>query len=115
VEPQFTSFSRIPSFSLADGVSAKALFGEGAMLNLVELDPGAVVALHSHPHEQLGVILRGSMTLAVEGTDHLLEEMDAFCLPGGVEHEGIAGPNGALALDVFRPVREDYRRRAAGS
>ena len=39
------------------------------MLNLVELEPNAVVTRHSHPHEQLGMILRGSMTLEVDGTE----------------------------------------------
>jgi quercetin dioxygenase-like cupin family protein len=112
VEPQFISFQSAGAFRLTDGVTAKALFGEGAMLNLVELEPNAVVARHSHPHEQLGMILRGSMTLEVEGADHVLEEMDAYTLPGGVEHEGVAGPEGALVLDVFRPVREDYRDAA---
>jgi quercetin dioxygenase-like cupin family protein len=106
------SLSSVKAFRLADGVTAQALFGERAMLNLVELEPGAVVALHSHPHEQLGIILRGSMTLMVGGTDHVLDEMDAYTLPGNVEHEGIAGPHGALALDVFQPVREDYRTAA---
>jgi hypothetical protein len=53
------------------------------------------------------------MKLVVEGADHVLEEMDAYTLPGGVEHEGIAGPQGALVLDVFQPVREDYRRAAS--
>ena len=110
MEPQFTSFARLPSFPLAEGATAKAVFGEGAMLNLVELQPGAIVASHSHPHEQLGMILRGSMTLVVEGSDHVLEEMDAYSLPGGVAHEGVAGPHGTLVLDVFRPVREDYRQ-----
>jgi quercetin dioxygenase-like cupin family protein len=114
IEPQFTSFERLPSFTLATGAAARALFGERAMLNLVELEPGAVIARHSHPHEQLGVILRGSMTLNVEGTDHVLSAMDVFTLPGGVEHEGVAGSDGALVLDVFQPVREDYLRRAAG-
>jgi len=44
----------------------------------------------------------------------MLEEMDAYALPGDVEHQGTAGPQGALVLDVFRPVREDYREAAAG-
>ena len=48
--------------TLANGVSAQALFGEGAMLSLVELEPDALVPLHSHPHEQLGVVLRGERT-----------------------------------------------------
>jgi quercetin dioxygenase-like cupin family protein len=112
VEPQFISFAQASEFPLADRVTAKALFGERAMLNLVELEPGAVVARHSHPHEQLGMILRGSMTLVVAGEDHQLEEMDGYALPGAVEHEGIAGPRGALVLDVFQPVRDDYRLAA---
>lgn len=114
MEPQFISFAGTRGFPLAAGVTAKPLFGAGAMINLVELEPDAVVVLHSHPHEQLGVILRGSMKLVVEGSDHVLEEMDAYTLPGGVEHEGVAGPRGALVLDVFQPVREDYRRAAGG-
>ena len=114
MDPQFVSFERLEAFELARGVTAKALFGEGAMLNLVELEPGGVVARHSHPHEQLGLILRGSMTLNVEGTDHRLEEMDGYALPGDVEHGAKAGPEGALVLDVFRPVREDYRQVAGG-
>ena len=109
MEPQFRSFRSLEGFQLADGVIAKPLFGHGAMLNLVELEPNATVARHSHPHEQLGVVLRGSMTLVVDGTDHPLEQMDGYTLPGGVEHQGIAGPEGALVLDVFQPVREDYR------
>jgi quercetin dioxygenase-like cupin family protein len=106
------SLASAQGFPLAAGVSARPLFGDRAMINLVELEPHAVVPLHSHPHEQLGVILRGSMKLVVACTDHVLEEMDAYTLPGDIEHGAIAGPDGALVLDVFQPVREDYRRAA---
>lgn len=112
VEPQLVAFDRVQGFDLAPGVTAKALFGEGAMLNLVELEPGAVVPLHSHPHEQLGLVLRGSMTLNVDGADHVLGEMNGYTLPGNIEHGAVAGPDGALVLDAFRPVREDYRAAA---
>ena len=37
--------------------------------------------------------------------------MQAYAIPGGVEHAGDASPECALVLDVFRPVREDYRER----
>jgi quercetin dioxygenase-like cupin family protein len=79
------------------------------MLNLVELAPDALVPLHSHPHEQLGVVLRGGPGLMVAGHEHLLREMDAYTLPGELEHQAQAGPEGALVLDVFQHVREDYR------
>lgn len=112
MEPQFTSLSDLRRFALAEGVSAQALFGERAMLNLVELARDAVIPQHSHPHEQLGVVLRGELKLVVGGHEHVLREMDAYMLPGGLEHQGQAGSEGALVLDVFQPVREDYRAAA---
>ena len=108
------SFTSLDSggFELAPGAVARSLFGEKAMLNIVEMEPGAVVAMHSHPHEQLGLILAGSMTMVVDGVTHECGPMVAYVLPGGVEHGGTAGPRGATVLDVFAPVREDYRERA---
>ena len=41
--------------------------------------------------------------------------MDAVALPGGMEHSAVAGPEGAVMLDVFQPVREDFRERAGRS
>ena len=111
MQPQWIDFGAMRSFELADGVSAKPLFGKTAMLNLVELEPGAVVPLHSHPHEQLGVVLRGLLVLSVDGVEHPLGPMEGYVIPGGVEHGARFGPEGATVLDVFQPVREDYRER----
>ncbi len=99
-------------FDLAEGVRAYPLFGEGAMLNLVDLEPGAVVEEHSHPHEQLGMVVSGEITLVVDGVDHVLGPFDAYRLPGDVQHAARAGEDGCRILDVFHPVREDYRRQA---
>lgn len=107
----FTSLDR-GGFELAPGAIARSLFGEKAMLNVVEMEAGAVVAMHSHPHEQLGLILAGSMTMVVNGVSHECGPMVAYVVPGDVEHGGTAGPQGATVLDVFVPVREDYRARA---
>jgi quercetin dioxygenase-like cupin family protein len=114
MEPQFVRFDDVPAFALAEGVSGRPLFGEGAMLNLIEFEPGATVPLHSHPHEQLGIVLRGMQALVVDGVAHELGPMEGYVLPGGVEHSAYCGPEGATVLDVFQPVREDYRERWDG-
>ena len=111
MNPQFVRFDDVRSFELADGVTGRPLFGEGAMLNLIEFAPGSEVPLHSHPHEQLGIVLRGMQALVVDGVAHELGPMEGYVLPGGVEHSAYCGPDGALVLDVFRPVRDDYRER----
>jgi unsaturated pyranuronate lyase len=108
----FVSLSDTPSFALAAGATARALFGERSMLNRVELEPGATVALHSHPHEQLGLMLRGSMTMTIGDEQREIHEGHAYLVPPGVTHGATAGTAGAVVLDVFAPVREDYRDQA---
>lgn len=111
VEPRFVYFDRVPPFELADGVTGRPLFGSGAMINVIEFEPGAVVPLHSHPHEQLGIVLRGMQALVVDGEAHELGPMEGYVLPGDVEHSAYCGPEGATVVDIFVPVREDYRER----
>ncbi len=103
--------TEVAAFELAPGVSARPLFGDGAMLNLVRLEPGSGVPTHSHAHEQLGHVLEGELELTIDGTPHVLTPGDAFQIPGGVAHAA-RSEHGCLVLDVFQPVREDYRERA---
>jgi len=110
-EPRFVQFNDVGPFELVEGVTGRPLFGEGAMLNLIEFEPECVVPLHSHPHEQLGLVLRGVQVLIVDGVEHALGPMEGYVLPGGVEHAARSGEEGATVLDVFTPVREDYKER----
>ena len=96
---------------LAAGVTMRPLFGDGAMLNLLEFEPGAAVPAHRHPHEQLGYVLEGRLALSIDGSEHVLGPGDAYQIPGGVEHAA-RSEGRCLVLDVFQPVREDYRERA---
>jgi polyribonucleotide nucleotidyltransferase len=48
------------------------------------------------------------LELVVAGTRHVLEAGDVVTIPGGVEHSA-RGITDCRVLDVFQPVREDYR------
>ena len=112
---QFVRFDDVEPFSLIAGVEGRPLFGETAMLNVIEFEPGATVPAHSHPHEQLGIVLRGMQALVVDGVAHELGPMEGYVLPGNVEHSAYCGPDGATVIDIFCPVREDYRKTWEGS
>ena len=101
-------------FDAVPGVVTHAIVGEDAMLNVSRLAPGAVIALHSHPHEQIGYVTEGSVTLTAEGVERTLEAGDAYQIPGGGEHALQAGAGGAQVVDTFHPVREDYREAVDG-
>ena len=76
----------VAPFALAAGVQARALFGDATMLNLVELEPGAIVPEHSHPHEQMGIVISGEIVMIIEGDKRPCHAMDAMHIPSGVVH-----------------------------
>lgn len=91
------------------GVDISTMAGEGMMLSLVTFEPGAIVQPHSHPHEQIGMLLEGELTFTIGGETRTLRAGEMWRIPGGVVHSAVAGGKQVKALDVFHPVREDYR------
>ena len=91
------------------GIDLRTFWGEKIMLSVADLEPGAKLPPHSHPHEQAGVILSRELRLNIDGDERLLKPGDIYIAEGGVEHSGEAGPQGCRALDIFNPIREDYQ------
>ena len=94
---------------LAPGVTARIASGEKVMFSLVTLEPGAVVPEHAHPHEQMGMMVSGTMELTVAGETRTLSGNAIYLIPGGVSHKAVGGPEGAVVLDAFSPPRDEYR------
>jgi quercetin dioxygenase-like cupin family protein len=94
---------------LTTGVTAKIASGEKMMLSLVTFASNAVVPTHSHPHEQMGMMVSGTMEFTIAGETRVFSGNELFLVPGGVPHAVKAGPGGAVALDAFSPPREEYR------
>ena len=90
------------------GVRISTIAGQQMMLSYVEFEPHAVVEPHSHPHEQMGLLLKGQLTFTIGDEVRTLEPGEMWRIPGGVVHSAVAGGEAVIALDVFHPVREDY-------
>lgn len=90
------------------GITIKTSACREMMLSWVECESGAEVAEHSHPHEQVGVVIGGRARFIIGDEDRILEAGDLYRIPGGVKHRVIALEEGATALDIFHPIREDY-------
>jgi quercetin dioxygenase-like cupin family protein len=68
-----------------------------------EFRPGASAGLHTHPGEEMGYALEGTIELSVEGRPIVtLKPGDVFFIPAGVPHNGRnLGPTKAALLSVF--------------
>ena len=99
-----------------DTVTARRVQGERITLAIVELEPNAVVAEHRHAAEQLGMVIRGQMHFTVDGETRDLGPGGTWRILGYRPHDVVAGPEGAVVIDVFTPVRSDWdEKRVLGS
>jgi quercetin dioxygenase-like cupin family protein len=91
------------------GVDVFTAAGERMMLSRAVFEPRAVVEAHSHPHEQVGMVISGRARFIVGDEEQVLGPGDMYLIPGGVTHRVVALDEGLEALDIFHPIREDYR------
>ena len=94
---------------IVPGGTIRTFWGENTLLSLVDIDAGAEVPLHTHPHEQSGIVLEGNLELGVSGDVQVLKPGEMYIIPGNVEHYAKAVGSRARALDIFSPVREEFK------
>ena len=107
MEP-FADLADLPPRQIWQTVAVRTVDGERATLGVVELDANALVPEHRHDHEQLGMVIRGSLEFRVGDETRQLGPGGTWRIPSNVPHEVKAGPEGAVVLDVFAPVRQDW-------
>lgn len=91
------------------GVRIRTSWLERLMTSVVHFAPHSVVENHSHPHEQMGIIVSGHAEFTVGGVTQTLGPGDLYRIPSNVVHKVVALDEPVKAFDVFSPVREDYK------
>ena len=104
----FLSIDDCTQKNIFPGVDIYTAAGEQMMLSLVKFEPGSVVELHQHEHEQCGILIAGELTFTIGDETSVLTAGEMWRIPGNVPHTCVAGPDGVTALDIFTPIREDY-------
>jgi quercetin dioxygenase-like cupin family protein len=103
----FADAGSIPPQEVWSGVTARSVHSELVTLGLIELVPGAVVPEHSHENEQLGFLIQGSLTFTVGGEVGEIRPGGSWRILAHVPHSVVAGPEGAVVVEVFSPPRLD--------
>jgi quercetin dioxygenase-like cupin family protein len=91
-----------------DDVRARKLEGGRITMTVIELAPGAIVPEHHHHQEQLGICIQGSVRFRVGDEVRELGPGGTWRIEPDVPHAVEAGPEGAVAIDVFSPIRSDW-------
>ena len=104
----FAELSELPPRQIWRSAAVRTIDGERLTFGVVELDADALVPEHRHDHEQLGMVLQGSLEFRVGEEMRQLGPGGTWRIPSNVPHEVKVGPEGAVVIDVFAPVREDW-------
>ena len=108
-EMRFVKTGEAQSFTPEAGMKRQVLaHSDQLMLVRHYFENGWVGARHSHPHHQLVYVVSGAIRVDVDGRVFDVHAGDSFVVDGGVEHKASALEESEV-LDIFTPVREDYR------
>jgi quercetin dioxygenase-like cupin family protein len=100
--------SKIEPKEIMKGFNGKFIHTENTTPAFGEVEKGASIPLHSHIHEQTTQVVEEKSKLTVDGETKIYENGLVAVIPSNVVHGGVALSNCKL-VDVFSPVREDYK------
>lgn len=113
--PTWANREELPSFSPSPGITAELVSGDGLMTVWMWIEPETSLAVHHHPHEQIGVVLEGAIAVTIGGETRRVGPGGAYVVPPDVPHGGLTGPEGCLVLESFAPPRETFLALAAAA
>jgi quercetin dioxygenase-like cupin family protein len=104
----FIKGNQAKQVEMLPGVVRRTLgHGEEMLLAEFTLAAGAEVPTHSHPHAQVGYMVRGRMQLTIGNETYTVETGDSYYIPGDIPHAGLSLED-CVVVDIFCPPREDY-------
>jgi quercetin dioxygenase-like cupin family protein len=96
----FLRLENIEEREMVPGYRARFVHSDNMTFAYWNIDAGAALPEHSHPHEQVYTLLEGEFELTRPGA--------VAIIPPHVPHSGRAITDCRI-IDVFHPTRDDYR------
>ena len=100
--------SEIDAKEIQPGLHGKMVHGKQLTWAFWEVEQGAGVPEHHHPHEQIMHVVEGEFEFTLDGKTNVYTSGDVVVIPSNISHAGTALTPCKL-MDVFSPAREDYK------
>jgi quercetin dioxygenase-like cupin family protein len=106
----FKLLADIPAKEIFPGFLGRMIHTQHLTISYWDVTAGSEVPLHHHIHEQMATVLEGEFELEVNGISQVLIPGMVAVIASNIPHRGVAITNCKL-MDIFTPVREDYKIR----
>lgn len=100
----------VKPIEMLPGLTRRTLvFGEKMMICEFDFDSNVTIPIHTHPHEQVGYVVRGKVRMTIGDQSYELATGDSYCAPSNIPH-GAYTYEPTVIIDTFNPPREDYKK-----
>lgn len=96
------------TMNVAPGWDGRFLHSENLTVAKWCVTAGTKLAPHSHPNEQLTILLSGEFEFTIDGICARAKPGHIAIVPSNVDHSGLAVTDCQL-MDIFYPLRKEYR------
>jgi len=108
IEALVTDWSKIPVEQTAAGIQRQMVVGQNVMMCRFRFAPFTVTAEHSHPHEQITLVMQGNVKFTIDGKAYIVSAGDVLHFPPNNRHGATMLDEEVILIDIFSPVREDF-------
>ena len=105
----FFTINELEQTKMAAGLDRRAVYLENLMLTFVDFEPGIDLPQHSHPREQITLVLEGTLEFTLDGETKILNAGQGVTVASNVSHSARSLAGRARVLDAWHPVREEYK------
>ena len=105
---QHVNWSAVPVERPAEGIERQMVVGHNLMLCRFRFAAHLVTPEHSHPHEQMSIVVKGRVRFFIEGEERVANPGDVLHFPSDCWHGATMMDEEVELIDIFSPVREDF-------
>lgn len=103
-----TDWSRIKKDNPAPGIQRQMVVGQNVMMVRFTFEPFLVTPEHTHPHEQMTLVVQGKVKFFIEGEVKIVSPGDVLHFPPHNRHGATMLDEEVVLIDIFSPIREDF-------
>ena len=106
-----TDWSKIAVEQTAEGIERQMVVGENMMMCRFRFAPFVVTTEHSHPHEQMTLVMKGKVKFIISGQERIVSAGDVLHFPPNNRHGATMLDEEVILIDIFSPIREDFLKK----
>ncbi len=103
-----TDWNKVPATEPAPGIKRQMIVGQNVMMCRFTFEPFLVTPEHTHPHEQMTLVVQGKVRFFIDGVENIVSAGDVLHFPPHNRHGATMMDEEVVLIDIFSPIREDF-------